>query len=102
VQQVSIEVIRAHADAAAALGNLSASAGLLDAAEQAQHSAERRYDKGVGDIAELLTQQGALVEARQERIRCLADWQAARLRLLAAVGVLGALGALDIGARTSP
>lgn len=88
LQQVSIEVIRAHADAASALGNLAASAGLLDAAEQAQRSAERRYDKGVGDIAELLTQQGALVEARQERIRCLADWQAARLRLLAAAGVL--------------
>lgn len=88
VQQVSIEVIRAHADAAAALSNLAASAGLLDAAEQAQRSAERRYDKGVGDMAELLTQQGALVEARQERIRCLAEWQAARLRLLAAAGVL--------------
>jgi hypothetical protein len=29
--------------------------------------------------------------AHQERIRCLAEWHAARLKLAAAAGVLGAL-----------
>ncbi|MEY4909134.1 MAG: outer membrane protein OprM precursor, partial [Pseudomonadota bacterium] len=91
VLQVSMEVVKAHADATAALDNLQASATLVEAAQAAVGSATRRYDKGVSDILELLTSQNALADAQQERIRCLAEWHAARLKLAAAAGVLGAL-----------
>jgi len=33
-----------------------------------------------------------LSDAQQERIRCLADWRGARLRLLASAGGLGRVG----------
>ncbi|WP_442774309.1 TolC family protein [Sphaerotilus montanus] len=91
VLQVSMDVVKAHADAASALDNLQASATLVDAAQAAVGSATRRYDKGVSDILELLSTQNTLADAHQERIRCLADWHAARLKLVAAAGVLGTL-----------
>jgi outer membrane protein len=37
---------------------------------------------------ELLNAQAALADARTERTRSLAEWHSARLRLLAAAGVL--------------
>ena len=40
------------------------------------------------DILELLNTQMALADARQERVRSLADWRSARLRLLATSGIL--------------
>lgn len=91
VLQVSMEVVKAHADAAAALDNLQASATLVEAAQAAVGSATRRYGKGVSDILELLSTQNTLADAHQERIRCLADWHSARLKLVAAAGVLGTL-----------
>jgi outer membrane protein len=93
VLQVSMEVVKAHADATAALDNLQASATLVEAAQAAVGSATRRYDKGVSDILELLSTQNALADAHQERLRCLAEWHAARLKLAAAAGVLGAADA---------
>jgi outer membrane protein len=93
VLQVSMEVVKAHADATAALDNLQASATLVEATQAAVGSATRRHDKGVSDILELLTTQNALADAHQERIRCLAEWHAARLKLAAAAGVLGAADA---------
>jgi outer membrane protein len=42
-----------------------------------------------GDILEFLSTQSALSDAQQERIRSLAEWRSARLRLLAAAGMLG-------------
>ena len=91
VLQVSMDVVKAHADATAALDNLQASATLVETAQAAVGSATRRYDKGVADILELLTSQNGLADAQQERIRCLAEWHAARLKLAAAAGVLGTL-----------
>lgn len=88
VLQVSMQVVRAHADAVASLANVQASATLVEAAEAAVQSAVRRYDKGVSDILELLSTQNTQADAHQERIRCLAEWHAARLKLLAEAGVL--------------
>jgi hypothetical protein len=39
--------------------------------------------------AGLLGTQGSVDDAQQERLRCLADWRAARRRLLAAAGRMG-------------
>jgi outer membrane protein len=91
VLQVSMEVVKAHADATAAVANLQAGATLVEAAQAAVGSATRRYDKGVSDILELLSIQNTLADAQQERIRGLAEWHAARLKLVAAAGVLGTL-----------
>ena len=86
---VSMEVIKTHADAGAALNNLRASADLLDAAESGLSIAQRRYDHRAADIVEVLNAQSALADARQERIRCLAEWHSARLRLFSSAGQMG-------------
>lgn len=87
-QQVLTDVIKAHATAVSAAGNLHASDDLLRAAQMSLASSQRRYDKGAADILELLTVQSTLADAQQERVRSVADWEAARLRLMAAAGVL--------------
>jgi outer membrane protein len=87
--QIAMEVIKAHADAAAALQNLDASAILLDAAQRALAVSQRKYDRGAADVIELLNTQAALADAQNERIRCLAEWRSARLRLLASAGQMG-------------
>ncbi len=87
--QILTEIIKSHSDAVSSLTNLQSSQKLLEAANAAVNSSVNRYDKGVADILELLTTQTALVQAQQERIRCIAEWHSARLRLLANAGVLG-------------
>jgi outer membrane protein len=82
------EIVKAYSDAAAAMANLRASQSLLQAAEASETSSKRRYESGVTDILEVLSTQSALADARQERLRCLADWRSARLRLLATSGIL--------------
>ncbi|WP_245006534.1 TolC family protein [Methylomonas koyamae] len=88
-RQTLLNVVKAHAEAEAALNNLSYSATWLDSAQTAVASSQRRYDKGAADILELLNTQTALADARQERLRTLADWRAARLRLFTSAGLLG-------------
>ena len=87
--QIAMEVIKAWADATSSLQNLDASASLLEAAKNSLAVSQRRYGKGAADIVELLNAQAALSDARQERIRCLAEWRSARLRLLASSGQMG-------------
>ena len=87
--QILMEVVKAHADASAALDNLTASQKLLTAAQDALSTVQRKFDRGAADILEILNTQSALSDAQQERVRCLADWRSARLRLLAAAGLLG-------------
>jgi outer membrane protein len=88
-QQTLMEVVKVHADAMSALQNLQASQNLLDAAQQALASVQRKFDRGATDILEILNTQSALADAQLERIRTLAEWRSARLRLLASVGGLG-------------
>ncbi|MFL6678132.1 MAG: TolC family protein [Burkholderiaceae bacterium] len=87
--QMASMVVKDHAEATAALSNLEASATWVEAASAAVESARNRYDKGAGDVLELLAAQSALSDARQERLRCLAEWRSARLRLFADSGTLG-------------
>lgn len=84
-----MEVVKAHADATASLQNLQASENLLSSAQDSLNVSQRKYDKGAADILEILNTQAALADARQERIRSLAEWRSARLRLLASVGLMG-------------
>ena len=89
IRQILTDIVKSHADAASSLANLEFSQKLLEAATAAVESSMKRYDKGAADILELLTTQTALAGAQQERIRCIAEWRSARLRLLANAGVLG-------------
>ena len=85
-------VVKDHADAVAALGNLASSSDWLAAATDAVASAKRRYERGAGDVLELLTAEAALGDARLERARCVSEWRAARLKLIADAGRLGMAG----------
>lgn len=87
--QAASMVVKDHAEATAALSNLDASATWVQAASAAVESARKRYDKGAGDVLELLAAQSALSDAQQERVRCIAEWRSARLRLFADSGALG-------------
>lgn len=87
--RIALELIRAYADATSALRNLGASADLLKAAQESLTVSQRRYGKGAADITEILNTQSTLSDAQRERIRCLAEWQSARLRLLANAGRMG-------------
>lgn len=88
-KQIASEIVKAHADAVSAYENLSFAESLFSAAIATLESSEHRYNKGAADILELLSVQSALADARQEKLRCYAEWQSARLRLIANVGVLG-------------
>jgi outer membrane protein len=87
--QTLSDVAKAHADANAALRSLGSSKRLEEAAVNALNSVQRRFERGVVDVLELLNVQAALADAQQERIRALSDWRAARLRLVASAGMLG-------------
>lgn len=87
--QVLMNVVKAHADAVAALGTLDACETLLAASRAAVESSDRRYASGAANILELLTAQSNLADAQQQRVQCLSDWYAGRLRLMTSAGVLG-------------
>jgi outer membrane protein len=87
--QVLGDVAKAHTDAVAALRNLESSRRLIDAAQDALENVRRKYDRGISDILEMLSVQVALADATQERIRALAEWRSARLRILANAGIMG-------------
>ena len=87
-QRILMEMVKAHADAVAALGNLDAANRLLATAEEALQAAQRRYEKGAADILEILNTQNAFFEAQQEHLRTLVEWRAAKLQLLASAGAL--------------
>ena len=87
--QVLMDVVKAYADAQSALGNLESSQRLLQTAQNALASVQRKFDRGASDILEILSTQAALADAHEQRIRSLAQWRSARLRLLATTGRLG-------------
>ena len=93
--RIALELIKAYADATYSLQNLGASANLLEAAQEALTVSKRRYDKGAADIMEILSTQSTLSDAQQERIKCLAEWHSARLRLLASAGRMGRSAATE-------
>src|SRR5476651_2699239 len=58
-RQTLADFVKAHADATASLGNLAASIALLHAAQEAQVSVQRKFERGAADIVELLNGQSA-------------------------------------------
>jgi outer membrane protein len=88
-QQILMGIVKAHADALSAFTNLKDSERLLESAQAAVESSTKRYKNGAADILELMLTQNALTDAQQERVRCLSEWRASRLKLLASSGLLG-------------
>lgn len=88
-QRVGLEVAQAHAAALAAMAGLAASQALVETASASYASSRRRYDHGATDMLEVLTTQQSLADAAQLQAQGRAQWSAARLRILAAVGQLG-------------
>ena len=84
--QVLGDVVKAHAEAVASLRSIAASRRLIDAARNALADVQRKYDAGIVDILEMLSVQVAFADAEQERVRTLAEWRSARLRLLTNAG----------------
>ena len=83
------QVVSAYGDAVMAFDAIDASRSLLESARVTMESAQNRYDHGVGTMNELLTAQSSLTDARQQWVQSLAQWEASRLELLAASGILG-------------
>jgi outer membrane protein len=88
-------VMDAYADAQSSLRNPRASEDLLGAAQAAFQSSQRRYANGAAEITELLAAQATWADAKGERVRCLADWHAARLMLLTNAGQLNRAAVQD-------
>jgi outer membrane protein len=87
--QTLMLLVQAYAEAVAAFNNLSTSDSLLDASTAALDSSRRRYAHGAASIIELLQAQENSADAAQQRVQTIAAWDAARLRLLTAAGMLG-------------
>jgi len=87
--QVSMDFVKAYAEANSALRNLEFSESLLNAAQDALATTQRKYEKGATDILEILNVQTSLSDAEEQRVQSLADWRAARLHLLTSSGRLG-------------
>ncbi|MFX1678345.1 TolC family protein [Mitsuaria sp. CC2] len=85
-QQVLSELVTAVSDVRSSRASLDASKQLLDTANAALESADNRYQRGVGDILELINAQNALSDALESQAQCESLWHAARLKLLADIG----------------
>jgi outer membrane protein len=85
---VQMGVIKAYAEAHAALGNLEASNTLLAIALEALASSQRRFDKGAADILEILNAERELGNAKEARILSVVRWRLSQLLLIAAAGKL--------------
>ncbi|MYM95196.1 TolC family protein [Duganella vulcania] len=87
-QSISAEVLRSYYDALSSLKNINETQVLLEAAQEAYTVSKRKYEKGVADVVEILNTQNSLVDAEEERVRAIAEWRSAQLRLIASSGIL--------------
>jgi outer membrane protein len=88
-RQASLDVWRQYQTLRVESTAFAASADLLAAGRELLDAARARYAAGAVDILEVVNAQKDLANAQQERIRALAGWRAARLRLLGGLGKLG-------------
>jgi outer membrane protein len=98
--QASLDLWRAYQSLQVETASLAASVDLLSSGQEVVDAARARYKSGTIHIMELLEAQKDLASAQQERIRSLAAWRTARLRLLASLGRVG-FWALEQGAPAS-
>ncbi len=68
--------------------NMQTSQEIVDSAQLAFKAAQSRYQRGVTDIQELITNQNTFFNATQQHIKAIADWQNAKVQLAASLGNL--------------
>lgn len=89
-RQVALDVWTSYQTLMGATKNEQNSANLLAIAQRSWEAARHRYNAGVGNILELMNTLAALANAKQRRIRALADWDNARVDLASKLGRLDA------------
>jgi outer membrane protein TolC len=95
--EVRLQVWTAYYDLQTAALRFATAEDLLASAEESARVAAGRYQAGVGSILDLLAAQGALADARAQRILARADWLLSLARLARDTGSLhpAALPATD-------
>jgi outer membrane protein len=88
-QQVEIGVWSSFETLQVDTQNLRNTQLVVQSAQRAFDAVQHRYRSGVGSILEVLSGQGTLAVARQQRIQAQLDWRTARLQLAASLGKLG-------------
>lgn len=68
--------------------NIQTSQQIVESAQQAFKAAQSRYQRGVTDIQELITNQNTFFNATQQHIKAIVEWQNARVQLAASLGNL--------------
>jgi len=91
-QQVALKVWQSYQALQTEVENVHNSEVLLDSAKLSFEAAQHRYERGVGNILELLNAQTAYANAQQQRVQALAEWRVGKLQL---VGSLGRLSTAD-------
>jgi outer membrane protein TolC len=91
-QQVTLQVVTAHAALQTATRRVKTAQALLDAAQQSEEVAAGRYREGVGTIVDLLVALSALASARAQSIQTQWQWRQALAQLSHDVGTLGIHG----------
>jgi TolC family type I secretion outer membrane protein len=94
---VTLDVWNGYYTLDSANQQLTATADLLNTAEQNEQVALGRYKAGVGSIVDVLTAQTALATARQLRINAELGWKVARAQLALALGRLSSAQPLTDG-----
>lgn len=96
-RQVLLEMVKTYADANAALENLDASKKFLESAQIAFYSTQQKFNQGAADMSAVLNMQAMLLDAEEERTRCLAEWHSTKLKLLAHAGLLESTSLQSVG-----
>jgi outer membrane protein len=87
-RQVALDLWNSYQTLNGATKDVENSARLLQIATRSWDASKRRYDIGVGSILELINTQTALANAKQRRVKALADWSDARVDVASKLGVL--------------
>lgn len=88
-RQVSLDVWKNYYALRTAIDSVHAANDLQASAEESEKVALGRYKAGAGGILDLLNAQTALVNARQQFIQSLYNWQVAKAALAQSIGRLG-------------
>jgi outer membrane protein len=87
-RQVTLDLWNSYQTLNGATRDVENSARLLEIATQSWDASKRRYDIGVGSMLELMNAQTALANAKQRRVKALADWSDARVDVASKLGTL--------------
>lgn len=88
-QQVTLDVWKSYHGLISERENVRATEELVANSHEAFKVAQGRYNAGVGNIIELLNAQNAWANAKQQNIKSLSAWRAARLKLASSMGKVG-------------